>query len=33
VIDSGVVWRWTDEQARARDADVNAALPQLAQTA
>jgi hypothetical protein len=33
VIDSGVVWRWTDEQARARDADVNAALAQLAQTA
>jgi hypothetical protein len=33
VIDSGVVWRWTDEQARARDADVNAALVRLAQSA
>ena len=33
VIDSGVVWHWTDEQARARDADVNAALVRLAQTA
>lgn len=33
VVDSGVGWHWTDEQARARDADVNAALVRLAQTA
>jgi hypothetical protein len=33
VIDSGVVWRWSDQQARARDAEVNAALARLAQTA
>lgn len=33
VIDSGVSWRWTDEPARARDADVNAALVRLAQSA
>lgn len=31
VIDSGVAWHWTDEQARARDAEVNAALLRLAQ--
>jgi pyridoxamine 5'-phosphate oxidase-like protein len=33
VIDSGVIWHWTDEQARARDADVNAALVRLAHAA
>jgi hypothetical protein len=33
VIDSGVAWRWTDAQARARDADVNATLIRLARTA
>jgi hypothetical protein len=31
-IESGVVWHWTDDQARARDADVNAALVRLAQS-
>jgi hypothetical protein len=30
VIESGVSWHWTDETARARDAEVNAALVRLA---
>ncbi len=30
VIESGVAWRWTDEAAQARDAEVNAALARLA---
>jgi hypothetical protein len=30
VIDSGVVWHWTDETARARDAEVRAALARIA---
>jgi len=29
VIESGVAWHWTDETARARDAEVNAALARL----
>jgi hypothetical protein len=33
VVDSSVGWHWTDEQARARDAEVNAALGRLAQVA
>jgi hypothetical protein len=30
VIESGVAWHWTDEGARARDAEVNAALARIA---
>jgi hypothetical protein len=32
VIESGVAWRWTDSDAAARDATVNAALVRLAST-
>lgn len=31
VIESGVAWRWTDDAARERDAQVRAALARLAQ--
>ncbi|MGH8898113.1 MAG: pyridoxamine 5'-phosphate oxidase family protein [Egibacteraceae bacterium] len=31
VIEAGVQWRWVDPQAQSRDADVRAALAQLAQ--
>ncbi len=31
VVESGVSWHWTDETARARDGEVNAALVRLAQ--
>jgi flavin reductase (DIM6/NTAB) family NADH-FMN oxidoreductase RutF len=31
VIEGGVPWRWTDEAAAARDADVRAALARLAE--
>lgn len=31
-IDSGVVWHWTDDTAKARDAQVQAALARLAQS-
>jgi hypothetical protein len=30
VIESGVAWHWTDDSARARDAEVNAGLARLA---
>jgi hypothetical protein len=29
LIESGVIWRWTDETAKVRDAEVNAALARL----
>lgn len=32
VIESGVGWRWTDAQARARDAEVRQRLEQLAES-
>jgi hypothetical protein len=32
VIESGVAWRWTDESAQARDAEVHAALARLARS-
>ncbi len=33
VIEAGVSWRWTDDAAQARDAEVNVALVRLARTA
>lgn len=32
-IESGVAWHWTNETAQTRDAEVNAALARIAQTA